>query len=97
MLNELWRPISNTYYAVSDRGRVQNMLTEDILEPYMFGVDYRLRVNLDGRWIPIDSLVAEAFLCCLDCADWDILHLDGNPSNNTHTNLYLKEAECSLF
>jgi hypothetical protein len=95
MINELWRPLPediDEMFAVSNHGRVQNMMTGDILEPFLFTMDGYPRVAINSGWVPIHLLVAEAFICCLDCDFWEVVHKDGDKTNNMIWNLDLKIA-----
>lgn len=92
MENELWHPLRddpNQNFMVSNQGRVCNMITGDILEYEENILDGYLYVYLnDGRWA-VHLLVADTFICCLDCDFWRVIHLDGDKYNNIERNLYL--------
>lgn len=91
---EVWRPIREApYFAVSNHGRVQSLLSGEIMEEYVEyeGDDIYLGVNLldeQGNEFsaPIDGLVVEAFLEPVDGMSC-VIHIDGDPWNNFVWNL----------
>jgi hypothetical protein len=99
MSHEVWRRIREApLFAVSTHGRVQNLLTEEIMEEHVDedGDDEYLGVNLIDRQgnefcAPIDVLVVEAFVGPVDGLE-QIIHYDDDPSNNNIWNLEVDAA-----
>lgn len=61
-MRERWKIITeHPSYMVSSMGKVKNILTGNVLQPYDDGKGY-LRVKLDGRCCRLHILVAEAFV-----------------------------------
>lgn len=100
MILELWRPVTidtnypiangseDDIFAVSNLGRVYNMLTGDVLvEHYDLDETGYVWVNLNSGSYRVDELVADLFICCVACDFWVIRHKDGDPSNNAVWNL----------
>lgn len=94
---EVWRSIPEApYFAVSNRGRVQNLLSGEVLaqeidedEGYL-GI-YLTDANATYFFVPIDVLVVEAFLGPVDGLE-GIDHRDGDPWNNEVWNLVVTDA-----
>jgi hypothetical protein len=79
----------NTCYILFENGDVVNSKTNKKLKPYTNGIGYfRVGFYKDGKRIEkyIHRLLAEAFIPNPQNKDF-INHIDGNPSNNTLSNL----------
>lgn len=89
---EIWRSIDEApYFAVSNHGRVQNLLSQDLVEELVDEDEGYLGVYLTDEngapfFVPVDVLVIEAFLGPIDGLE-GIRHLDGDPWNNAVWNL----------
>ena len=89
---ERWKPINDweDKYAVSDTGKVKNIISGKMLPQYDNGVGYK-KVHLwrDGvgeKKSYVHRLVAEAFIPCAGGRN-EVNHKDGNRSNNAIDNL----------
>lgn len=83
----MWKVIEgHENYSISDTGVVKNNTNGKILKPFETYNKY-LRVNLNGKYLRIHLLVANAFLQNRkgDCNQ--INHIDGNKANNNVSNL----------
>lgn len=80
---EIWKPISNTTYQVSNFGRVKSK--KKILSPWNDGVGYK-KVSIHPEVLKVHRLVASAFIDNPNnyrCVN----HKDGDKSNNHVDNL----------
>lgn len=87
---EVWKPVEGfENYSVSSWGRVKNKTTEDLLRPENHHKGYQ-RVDLmkdHKRWhMKVHRLVATAFIPNPENKP-QVNHKDGNPRNNSITNL----------
>lgn len=98
---EVWRRVKGAaLFAVSDHGRVQNLLSEEVmdLEPELDESTGELYLGIyltDDHggyfFVPVDILVVEAFLGPVDGLE-AIIHRDKNPYNNAVWNLEVEDA-----
>lgn len=97
MITEIWRRIPEApYFAISNHGRVQNLLSGEYMEEYIDPEEGEfLGVYLMGEegnyFYPLDALVVEAFMGPVDGLEM-IEHIDGDPWNNAVWNLNVNEA-----
>lgn len=94
MINEIWRALQDNedaIFAVSNHGRVQNMMSGEVMELFLDDWDPhgRLWVSLNSGMYSVDELVAHTFICCLDCDMWEVIHKDGDVHNNMLWNIDL--------
>lgn len=82
-------------YEVSSLGRVRNAKTGRILIPQM-GPDGRARVTIDIGRHYIHRLVMMSFFDCDLDSRWDVIHKDGNSSNNKLSNLKIVKRNSRL-
>lgn len=101
MDKEIWKDVDNYigYYKVSDRGRVKNTKTGQILRPGLGGAGYLTVVlykNKKGTTKNVHELVTDAFIGKktkgIVCN-----HKDGNKQNNNLTNLELVSYKDNLI
>lgn len=87
-IREIWKPVKgHDKYEVSNLGRIRNVKTEKILKNTKNKPGNYYRVHLDGKHQYVHRVVAQAFFDVPDDGDYDVNHLDGDPSNNTLPNL----------
>lgn len=95
-MKEEWRDIEGWPYQVSNLGRVRRV---HLMNPIITKKGYRRvllsrgrnrhkKVSDAERMFFVHRLVAEAFLGPCPCDKSQIAHKDGNPQNNTISNLY---------
>lgn len=83
---EIWRPINDAPgFTISNMGRVQDLVTGDVMELWPDEEEGYLSVWLvDGEGhtylAEVARLVAEAFLEPVE-EDFDVMHIDGDPFN----------------
>ena len=89
---EVWRSIEYApYFAISNKGRVQALLSGEVMAEEVDEDEGLVGVFLtDERgqyfFVPIDILVVEAFIGPTDDME-EIHHIDGDPWNNEVWNL----------
>lgn len=94
-MSEIWKSLGYANYSVSDLGRVRNDITGKYVKPYSNGwgrllVDFR---SCGFKTPQVHTLVAFCFLGPKP-EGMEINHKDGNPHNNSATNLeYLTPKE----
>lgn len=96
---EVWSPLrerGEDNFSVSTHGRVFNMLTEEMLEPFFLQFDVYLKVSLNNGFYNVHELVADAHICCLDCDIWEVFHIDGDQTNNNVWNLDMRQDQDEL-
>lgn len=90
---EVWSPVraeGEGNFAVSTEGRVMNMLTGDILVPFVYPLDGLWSVCLNRGFYKVHELVADAHICCLECDIWEVFHIDDDTDNNAVWNLDIR-------
>lgn len=97
-MSEEWRPVVGweRLYEVSDAGQVRSVprggkggTRGRTLRQPSSGGGYRQVTLSNGKRVTghVHRLVAEAFLGPAPSSSYEVRHLDGDPSNNTRTNL----------
>lgn len=85
-----WIPGFEGKYQASTQGRIKSFKTDKINGQILYGnslKDGRIRVNLEGTKYLVHRLVLQTFIKQPDAEHRLVLHLDGDPSNNTLENL----------
>lgn len=83
----MWKVIEgHENYSISDDGRVMNNRNGNILKAFETYNGY-LRVGLNGKYIRVHLLVANAFLQSTKREGMQVNHIDGNKLNNHVSNL----------
>ena len=92
-MDEKWKKIvinnQETFYSVSNLGRVRNDKTKTFLGGTVNNNGYQmvhLRQRID-KYCSVHRLVMKAFCPCENQDDLEINHIDGNKLNNTLSNL----------
>lgn len=92
-MEELWEKIiinkQETFYSVSNWGRIKNDSTGTILQGTINNNGYRmvhLRYRID-KYCSVHRLVMKAFKPCAEMDDLQVNHIDGDKLNNNLNNL----------
>jgi hypothetical protein len=86
MMDEIWKPIPDTDYAVSNTGKVASMKNGWlVLKPFKAGAGYFV-VGIPKKQY-VHRLVAQAFLGDPPSRQHQVNHRDGDKSNNIAGNL----------
>lgn len=93
IMEEIWKIINidgiDTWYSISNLGRVRNNSTGTYLQGSVSGNGYilvHLRQRID-KMCSVHRLVMKAFKPCKNMDDLQINHIDGNKQNNCLDNL----------
>lgn len=86
--NSIWKQFRDSNYSVSDSGQIKNIKTERILKTELISGYQRFKIKINDKLTPfyIHRVVAEVFILNPTNLEY-VDHIDGNPLNNTVSNL----------
>ena len=96
MTDELWKPLNNGYYLISNYGNIKSIKTNKLIKSFFYKGYYRIYLFKVKMGYSIHNLVYHYFIANLE--DYhEIIHLDNNKLNNYFKNLKLKKENIPLY